>query len=123
VPDRRIFPAHVTTADEAYAFIKAGRSSSVYLRVDLGDRNEALNKSVTLHPGHEGRIEEVYLSEGIWWKVRIKLIDPPGQHYSCCVITEFNTFWTTDPKEFSKPPPPLSWHERLLSDRLDRLMD
>ncbi len=115
-------PPHITCVAEAQKALGITPGSTVYLKVTCGDYNAALQKSITLHPGHEGIIDEIYISSDIWWKVRIKIVDPLAQPFLIWSFEDFPNNWTTDPNAFARPERLLSCHERLEIDRLGELM-
>lgn len=120
--ERLFVPPTVTCSKEAYQYVKVSRGTTVYLMIETGDYNIQAQRSVTLHPGHEGVIDEVYLSDDIWWKIRIKITDPPAQPFLIWGLEDFTRTWTMDPTMFPKPTEPLRQHERAELDLLGQLM-
>lgn len=119
--DRVHVPPEITCTKEAYQYLRVTRGTPVYLKVQTGDYDIRTKQSVTLMPGHEGVIDEIYLSDDIWWKVRIKITDPPAQPFLIWQLEDFLTNWTTDPQAFPNGKL-LTRHERLEEDRLGHLM-
>jgi hypothetical protein len=119
--DRAFIPPHITTVAEAHRLIGVLRGQAIYLKTSLGDYDTRSKRSVTLRPGHEGVLDEVYLSEDIRWKVRVKIIDPLAQPFLIWLLEDFPNAWTLDPN-MSPKPTLLRRHERIEIDRLGRLM-
>ncbi len=122
MPDRLFIPPHITTVAEAHKSLGVTPGSTVYLKVTCGDYNADTKQSVTLQPGHVGIIDEVYLSGDIWWKVRIKILDPLAQPFLIWSFEDFPKSWTLNPEGLVLARPPLSWHQRVDLDKLGELM-
>jgi len=117
-------PTKLSSGAEVLKFLGVGTGYTVYLKRTLGDYNMELKKSVTLSAGHEGIVDEIYLSHDGHWKVRVKILNPLAQPYLIWSLEDFKKSWTKYRKEVHVTAPVmLDRYQRLERDVLGELIE